>query len=663
MITNKHNPEFNFSYSTVAVLLLVLCIIFYGNTLNHTFSLDDDYVLKYLPENKHSILHLFDVFKHRFDYVDYRPIPLLTFALEQYLFGSIRPFLSHLINVLLFFTICLSLFSFLSKLPISHSGWLALFITIVFLSHPVHANTVNNLKSRDTLLSCLFCILSNLYWLKSFKSESKFNLKYVLISIIYLLVALFCKLDSMLYFIILLLSFLLFRKQQKLQQGLIYIFLFFAVSIIFRNILTEVFVPAEPEKALGVLFMENPIVRTNLLTYKIGQSAMTLFWYLKFMLIPKGYFFYFGYDTIPLYTASHIITLLLVCLHFFLLFLATYFLYTRKNILIGFGIFYFYISLAYCSNLYIPVAGIVADRYAFIASVGFCIVAGTLLFKVSECVFKSYSRPTKKTPDTPFSDSIKFVLPLVFVSIFFLPFVWGRNTAWKNMSSLLEKDMPHLKKSYEANRIATATYLKQARIMSNRDSAVQLLNKGLNTALQANKIFPNEIFILESIGIANMSLGNTGEALKAFRKVLQLTDSSLVSCDTYGDYLLRNYQFDSAAYYYYKTIKILPQDPEGYYKYNTALLYAKRYNEAIQFGDSIIHNNPEFYVGYECKGFAYLNMKDTLHASDAYQKAFEHGMRSDNIASFFYDYFTRRNAPDFARKFTPYLSTRNRLVY
>lgn len=659
LITNRYNLEFNFSNKRVAFFLLILSFIFYGNTLAHSFSLDDSYILKYLPENKHSFLHLFDVFKQRFDYVDYRPIPLWSFALEQYLFGSIKPFFSHTINILLFFLICYSLFVFVASLPVSHSRWLAFIIAILFLSHPVHANTVSNLKSRDTLMSCLFCVLSNLYWIKSFESDTKFKLNQLLVSLLLLLAALFSKLDSIFYFVILLLSFLLFRKKQRILHGLFYILLLLAVSVIFRNLLTDALIPAEPEKAMGVLFMENPIVKTNILTFKIGQSVMTLFWYLKFMIIPNGYYFYFGYDMIPLYQATHLISVFLICLHAALLLLASYLIIYRKNVLTGFGIFFFYISLVYCSNLYIPVAGIIADRYAFIASIGFCIIAGSLLFNASVYLFQIKKTTTKKKTDTYLFDTAKFLLPLIFVSILYLPFVWERNAAWKNMNTLLEKDMPYLTKSYEANRIATATYLKQSRLTSNRDSAALLLNKGLNTALQADKLFPNEIFILESIGIANMSLGNTNQALVTFRKVLQLTDSSLVSCDTYGDYLLRNYQFDSAAYYYYKTIRILPEDPEGYYKYNTALLYAERFDDALRFGDSIIQKNHDFYVGYECKGFAFLNMKDTLRSADEYQKAFVHGMKSDNIASFFYDYFSKRNDTGNARKFSPYLSTSN----
>lgn len=639
--------------------MLVLSIIFYGNTVSHGFSLDDDYIIRYLPVNRHSILHLFDVFKQRFDYVDYRPIPLLTFALEQYIFGGLKPSLSHGINVLLFFLICYSLFLYISQLPVPQSRWLAFFTVIAFLSHPAHANTVNNLKSRDTLLSCLFCVMAILYWVKSFRSENKFELKYVLVSLLCLLSALFCKLDSMLFFVILLLSFVLFKRNQKTLPGLLYIFMILAVSVLFRSILTDTFIPPEPEKALGVLFMENPIVEANSLTYKIGQSAMTLFWYLKFMLIPTGYYFYFGYDTIPLYKATHIVSILLLLLHILIITSAFTFIYRNKNKLIGFGILIFYISLAYCSNLVTPVAGIVADRYGFIASIGFSIITGWLLLKISPRLLASGGKPEIKVRPS-LSDYVKLLLPVTILCVLYLPYVWDRNAAWKNMDSLLEKDMSGLKNSYEANRIATATYLKQARITSNRDSAAILLDKGLTTALQADKIYPNEIFILESIGIANMSLGNTNQALAAFRKVLHLTDSSLVSCDTYGDYLLRNYQFDSAAYYYYKTIKIVPGDPEGYYKYNTALLYAKKYDAALQFGDSIIENNRNLFIGHECKGFVFLNMKDTLRASLEYQKAFQLGMKSPAIASFFYDFFEQKNDLESARKYAPYITPANR---
>ncbi|MFN8294566.1 MAG: hypothetical protein U0T69_00110 [Chitinophagales bacterium] len=37
------------------------------------------------------------------------------------------------------------------------------------------------------------------------------------------------------------------------------------------------------------------------------------------------------------------------------------------------GILSAFIFLAYCFNFFLPVAGIIADRYAFISSLGFCI--------------------------------------------------------------------------------------------------------------------------------------------------------------------------------------------------------------------------------------------------------------------------------------------------
>ena len=73
----------------------------------------------------------------------YRPFSLVTFAIEHQIAEGDNPFISHLINILLYSLLCFILY----KLLIAIQEWLgqrnhplqvAFFSTLLFAVHPIH---------------------------------------------------------------------------------------------------------------------------------------------------------------------------------------------------------------------------------------------------------------------------------------------------------------------------------------------------------------------------------------------------------------------------------------------------------------------------------------------------------------------------------------------
>ena len=99
----------------------------------------------------------------------YRPLLLINFELENRLFGSwTRGF--HLVNVLLHLAATLALYGFLQHL-VSRMGpkretvqLAALLAALVFAVHPVHAEVINSIFNRSSILVSLFAI-AGLWWL------------------------------------------------------------------------------------------------------------------------------------------------------------------------------------------------------------------------------------------------------------------------------------------------------------------------------------------------------------------------------------------------------------------------------------------------------------------------------------------------------------------
>jgi tetratricopeptide (TPR) repeat protein len=181
-------PQYNSASLTknawlFAVLAFIISFLVYGNTIRHEYALDD---LVSITQNAHTLkgfagigkLLTKDSFDGYTSYVNlvsggrYRPLALITFAVEIGFFGKDIPHISHFGNVLLFaismsllFLVCYR-FIFKGKLLASA------FTCLIFIIHPLHTEVVANIKSRDEILSLLFS-LGALYFLLDYLKDKK----------------------------------------------------------------------------------------------------------------------------------------------------------------------------------------------------------------------------------------------------------------------------------------------------------------------------------------------------------------------------------------------------------------------------------------------------------------------------------------------------------
>jgi len=143
-----------------AVLAGLFGLLIYINTLGHGYVLDDSNAITknlFVQEGISGIPKLFTVDFWYFENVKlgyYRPLSLVTFAIEHAFFGN-NAHVSHFDNALLYgvtgFLLCLLLIQiFAGKHPA-----FPFLITLVFIAHPIHTEVVANIKSRDEILSFL----------------------------------------------------------------------------------------------------------------------------------------------------------------------------------------------------------------------------------------------------------------------------------------------------------------------------------------------------------------------------------------------------------------------------------------------------------------------------------------------------------------------------
>ena len=155
-----------------ALVLALLSIALYANTLAFDYALDDGLVFTDNPIVLKGIAGLPEIFSRDTFYGvfqektprllpggRYRPFTLAMFAMEYELFG-LNPMIGHLVNVLLYAGLCVLIYRLLNRLlpPENGTRWylsVPFLTALLFTAHPLHTEVVANIKGRDELVSLL----------------------------------------------------------------------------------------------------------------------------------------------------------------------------------------------------------------------------------------------------------------------------------------------------------------------------------------------------------------------------------------------------------------------------------------------------------------------------------------------------------------------------
>ena len=185
------------SFRKIGVILFFIVFILYGNTLLNDYNLDDELVTRNHKLTSQGISALPEIFTSPYyqDEVgysyEYRPIVLASFAIEHQFLGE-HAFISHLINVLLYFITSFILYYFLILIS-NRNTQFALFSSIIFVLLPVHTEVVASIKNRDEILCLLFAIV---FLLINTIGISKKNIFIILISYLFLVISILSKTSS-----------------------------------------------------------------------------------------------------------------------------------------------------------------------------------------------------------------------------------------------------------------------------------------------------------------------------------------------------------------------------------------------------------------------------------------------------------------------------------
>jgi protein O-mannosyl-transferase len=320
----------------------------------------------------------------------YRPLQLIVYFLEFKVFGQ-RPWLWHLVNVLLNAVVVCLVYLVLAALASSSLAFLTAFW---FALHAIHTEPVTWIAALPELQCAIFLLLALLFYHRA-KTRGPASALTVL-SLLCFSAALFTKETALLYPLILL-AYEYFLQRATLRRPrpwLVPVLLSFiplALYLVLRI------------SALGGFAPTPQVGRADLSLWDTLLAAPPVFArYLSKLTVPIGMNYFYAFPLPTSFQALTFVGLLLAAA------LATAaILFRNRNPLFSFSIAWFFLTLAPAFNFKSIGINFFTERYLYIPSLGFCILAASGVRWLSQ---KAQSR----------SAQLSLALPVLLLFLFYV---------------------------------------------------------------------------------------------------------------------------------------------------------------------------------------------------------------------------------------------------
>lgn len=533
-------------------ILAALAFLLYVNTFNHDYVLDDFGVIKDNTQTKQGISAIPEIFKSSYrygmnitDYTLYRPLTKAMFAVEWQLAPN-KPFLSHFLNVLFFAISCLVLFKVLTKYL---NGQLILpFIAVLlFVAHPIHAEVVANIKSRDEIIAFLLCLLSaGAYydWIKENKTS-----KFVFATLCFF-VSLFSKESTITFIAAMPLLFYFFTEAKSSH---------YYRTIGAMSVCTVIFLLIR-RKILGDVISVTPMIDNyiaglpDFLSKKVNAIYM-LGYYVKTIIFPyplisDGSYNHFKAVTI---TDWKFLLSLVVLLGAFIYGVMTF----KKKSIASFSILFFFITVSVASNLFMIIGTNYGERLMYVPSLGYCLLIAFLLTKL----FKSDLAAQTFTSISTFFNNYK--MPIIISSIIFLVYsaqAYNRSMEWKDNYTLYTTDLKKIPDSahmlfYLANHITTDEYFA---LLPDSTAIKGAQQEGIDYLTRAITVYPEYADGYQRRAYIYKQTHRDSLAEADYILSLKFNPTNPVTCNNYATLLFDQARFEDAKHFFEQAVRYNP---------------------------------------------------------------------------------------------------------
>jgi tetratricopeptide (TPR) repeat protein len=548
------------------VVLALLGLLLYVNTFGHQYALDDIAAVEQNLFVKKGLAGIPDLMRTEFWHFSnislgyYRPLSLITFAVEQEFFKD-NPNISHIINAVLYaltgLVIGILLQKWLPKQTIT-----AFLIGLVFIAHPIHTEIVANIKGRDEVLSFLFISLMLLSYWKYLETDGK---GWITTACLSLYLAFLSK-ESSIVSLALIPAMQYWFTKRNIWQSLASLWPFLIVTALFFF---------QKKTMIGTLSGNPPVDWANY-PYAIEKTQKStmfkfLMYYVRLLVMPHPLVYDYSYNVIPSGGKGDLLTWA-----GFFTFVAFVWLTWKgflKKTLWGFGLFWFFVTMAPGLGFIYFRGGIFAERFTYAAVMGFAFV---LIWALQKLLIR-------ESADSPKPVLVRYapVLGIMAVVAGLYSFkTVERNRDWENNFVLFNSALPYVPNSCQVQRHVANEWIQKGLKDRAKADSIALAVNGIKPKPTLDQVKKGQVLIDTNIARAN----------KHGRWALDHLQESTRIYPSFGEaYFSMAYVFqkitpnvDSAKYYYKQTIR-------------AANAYAPAYNNlgVIYQGEGFAENNQQ----------------------------------------------------------------------
>lgn len=590
-----HTGDHFFSRHSNSLKWFVLLFAFfiYANTLPHQMALDDYSVILKHSHVQNGIDGIDEILTTNYRHGNsgfndglYRPLSLITFALEKEFFHS-NTSIAHFMNVLLYAFGCFFLFLSLTGIFKQKSIFIPFLMTLLFVSHPLHTEIVANIKGRDELLAFFGFSLCLFYELKRIETK---NNKYLIPVILGFIISLFSK-ESAVTFALLIPLLLFLHKELSIKNILPTFFLLTPLALAF--IFLRIYIINSMDVAMdsgNFSLLNNPIAATDDHGLRWGSTFALQITFLTKLFVPVQLIHDYSFQQIPLVKLFSVQSIIGLLTYVALLLVAIYGII--KNQSLGILAAVYGVSIAVASQILYPIGIQFAERMLFIAVLPFALLLPLL--------FENWIQ--KRVIQKPQQNIYAFVL-LFIVALFSIKSI-QRNKDWENNIRLYAADVQKGENSARINYNYGSELYEQSQLNISVPQKQAYLKASVAYLTKAIQIYPDYVDAYNNLGLAHNNSGNTKQAIAVFnRGIKQKSDYSKLHFNL-GIVYFKNKQYTQAIESFKNYLNFYPNSEEAYSLMGQAAGNIGDFKLAIQYLTRSVQLNPNNLLAYNFLGLA-----------------------------------------------------------
>jgi len=364
-------------------------------------------------------------------------------------------------------------------------------------------------------------------------------------------------------------------------------------------------------------FVELPLLYEERTSVKAATSLLVLGKYFKLMFTPYPLRFYYGYGLIPMTDFKNIFASFSIIIYLSLVIMVVYFLIVRRHFIAAFGIIFYLVSILPLSNLLTPIAGIMAERLAYPASLGFCIAFSyALLYPVmfpDAALFGIKMSGFRRA-----SPIVMLLILLVYAGMTF-----SRNFLWKDHITLMRHDIKHMRKSARGHHLLASHLAVAASQMKQKNPAEgkKMMQEAIVHFKQTLDIYPEFPKGWYDLAKAYMVMEDYKNALDSYARSTQTDSDYAPSFFELGLVHAQLGKKKEAEEAYRQAIARDSLFKEAYINLSYSYYQDGKYQDAIEVNMTALRHLPNAYELYVNTGRTYLMIQDTPTALSYLEKA------------------------------------------